>query len=101
MSDAKEVLVQIVGAPVACASGVIDTWREIASWAAGQLYARFGDQVKVKYCDLFDPDCPPLPSDAQLPVILVAGEVLSSGGKVAIPVIRRRLELLGVMPAAR
>lgn len=101
MSDTEEVLVQIVGAPVACASGVKDTWREIATWAAGQLHDRFGDQVQVAYCDLFDPACPPLPPGAQLPVIIVAGEVLSNGGKVAMPLIRRRLEALGVRPTER
>jgi len=98
MSDTKDALVRIVGAPVVCASGVKDTWREIAAWAAGQIHARFGDQVQVEYFDLFDPACPPLPSGAQLPVILVAGEVLSSGGKIVLPAIRQRLEALGLRP---
>ena len=97
--NTKEALVQIIGAPVACASGVKDTWREIATWAAEQIHARFGDQARVEYFDLFDPACPPLPLGAQLPVVLVAGEVLSNGGKIAMPLIRRRLEALGVRPA--
>jgi len=100
MSDnANRTLVQIVGAPVACAAGVKDTWREVAGWAAGQLSQRFGKQVRVEYYDLFDPACPPLPPGAQLPLILVNGEVLSSGGKIAIPVIRKRLESLGLVPS--
>jgi len=100
MSDnANRTLVQIVGAPVACAAGVKDTWREVAGWAAGQLSQRFGKQVQVEYYDLFDPACPPLPPGAQLPLILVHGEVLSSGGKIAIPVIRKRLESLGLVPS--
>src|SRR5689334_7705393 len=89
------VVVQIVGAPVACTTGVKDTWREIAGWAAGQLRQHFGDAVEVRYYDLFDPACPALPMDAQLPLVLINGEVLSSGGKIAIPAIRRRVEALG------
>ena len=90
--------VQIVGAPVACAEGVKDTWREVADWAAGQLYARYGSAVRVVYYDLFDPECPPLPANGQLPLILVGGELLSSGSKISIPAIRRHLEGMGVTP---
>lgn len=90
------VVVQIVGAPVACAEGVKEAWREIAAWVAGQLRGHFGEAVRVDYYDLFDPACPALPADAQLPLVLINGEVLSSGGKIAIPAIRRRVEALGV-----
>ena len=92
MSD--PIVVQIIGAPIACAEGVKDSWREMAHWAAGQLRNRFGDSVRVEYYDLFDPTCPPLPPDAQLPLVLIDGEVLSSGGKLPMPAIRKRLELL-------
>ncbi len=92
------MVVQIVGAPVACAEGVKDSWREVAAWAANQLRARFGDTVRVDYYDLFDAACPPIPSGAQLPVVLVAGELLSSGGKISIPSIRKRLETLQANP---
>lgn len=88
------VVVQIVGAPTACAEGIRDVWRETTHWAAGQLKARFGDSVRVDYFDLFDPDCPPIPSNAQLPLVLIAGEVISSGGKLPLPLIRKRLEAL-------
>ena len=87
-------VVQIVGAPVACADGVQDTWRDVAAWAASKLAARFGEGVQVQYFDLFDPGCPALPPGTQLPLVLVAGEVLSSGGKVSVPAIIRRLEAL-------
>lgn len=90
--------VRIIGAPVACAEGVKDAWREVAAWAAEQLTARFGDAVQVQYLDLFEPACPPLPPGAQLPLVLVNDEVLSSGGKISIPVIRKRLEALGWSP---
>ena len=91
-------LVQIVGAPVACAEGLKDTWREVAAWAAEQLTNRFGEAVRVDYFDLFDPTCPPLRPGAQLPLVLVNGEVLSSGGKISVPAIRKRVEALGIVP---
>ncbi len=95
MKTPKEpILVQIIAAPIACADGVKDTWREVAHWAADQLKSRFGDRVEVKYYDLFDVDCPSIPAGAQLPLVLVNGEVTLNGGKIAIPVIRRKIETL-------
>ncbi len=90
------VMVRIVGAPIACEEGLKDSWREVAAWATGQLKARFGDSVKVRYFDLFDSDCPALPDGAQLPLVLVADEVLSSGGKISMPAIRRKVESIMV-----
>lgn len=84
--------VYIVGAPVACADGVKETWRQVAQWAARQLKVRYGTAVTVTYFDLFDPTCPPLPADAQLPLVLVNGEMVSSGGKISLPLICRRVE---------
>ena len=98
MSDTA--IVQIIGAPIAaCGEGMKDTWRELAEWTAGQLTARFGQAVRVEYLDLFDPACPPMPPGAQLPLVLVNGQVLSSGGKLSVPAIRKRLEELGIAPA--
>ena len=88
----QTIIVQIIGGPIACAEGMKDTWRDVAHWAEGQLKARFGDEVEVKYYDLFDADCPSMPAGAQLPLVLVNGEMLSSGGKIAVPVIRRKIE---------
>jgi hypothetical protein len=88
------IVVQIVGTPVACAAGVKDTWREVAGWTAGQLQTRFGNAVRVEYYDLFDPACPAVPPDAQLPLVTVNGAVLTSGGKISVPAIRKRLEAL-------
>ena len=68
------VTVQIVGAPIACAEGVKDSWRDTANWVAQQLRQRFGDVVRLEYYDLFNPDCPALPADAHLPLVLVEGE---------------------------
>ena len=69
MSD-RVIAVQIIGAPIACAAGVQDIWREVAKHTADQLIARFGDSVRVQYFDLFDADCPALPDGAQLPLVL-------------------------------
>ena len=90
----EPILVQIIGAPIACKEGVKDTWREIAEWASGQLHQRFGEGVQVQYFELFDPACPPMPSEAQLPLVLVNGEVLSSGGKISVPMIRVKIEAI-------
>lgn len=91
-----KVTVSIVASPVACAGGVKNTWRDVAAWAADRLTGRFGESVEVRYFDLFDPACPALPADAQLPLVLVNGEVVSSGGKISIPAIRKRIEALGL-----
>ncbi len=90
--------VHIIGAPVACAEGITDTWRDVAKRTADQLVARFGDTVRVQYFDLFDPACPALPAGAQLPLVLLNGEVVSSGDKISVPAIRRRIEALGITP---
>ena len=89
--------VDIVGAPVACATGVKDTWRDLAAWAADQLHQRYGQAVKTRYYDLFDPDCPAVPEDAQLPLVLVDGNVVINGGKLSIPVICKHLESRGLV----
>lgn len=86
------ILIQIIGAPIACKEGVKDSWRDVANWAAGQLKEHFGETVDAHYFDLFDADCPPMPNDARLPLVLVNHEVLSSGGKISMPVLRRKIE---------
>lgn len=92
-------IIQIVGAPVACMDGVKDTWREVAALAGDQLGRRFGEAAQVEYFDLFDPTCPPIPPDVQLPLVLINGELFSSGGKISVPAIRKRLEVLGLIQA--
>jgi disulfide oxidoreductase YuzD len=90
----EPILVQIIGAPIACNEGVKDTWREVAGWASRNLHQRFGEEVRVQYFDLMDPACPRMPSDAQLPLVLVNGDVLSNGGKISVPVIRRKIDTM-------
>ncbi|MBW6465905.1 MAG: hypothetical protein K0B06_05335 [Brevefilum sp.] len=86
--------VKIVGAPVACAEGVKELWRDVATWASSQLHARYGDQVSTRYFDLFDPECPTFPAESQLPVVFVGEKLVSSGGKISIPLIRQEIEAL-------
>jgi disulfide oxidoreductase YuzD len=88
----KPIEVKIVGAPVACAEGVKELWRDVATWASRQLDTKFGNLVITRYFDLFDPDCPPLPADSQLPVVFVDEKQVSSGGKISIPLIRQEIE---------
>jgi hypothetical protein len=90
----KPVLVQIVGAPIACKDGVKDSWREVSAWTAGQLRTYFGDDVQVKYYDLFDADCPPVPTGSELPLVFVNNEVVISGGKISIPIIRSKINAI-------
>ncbi len=93
----EAVRIQIVGVPVACAEGVKETWRELGLYFAGQLRERYGQLVTVNYYDLFDSACPPLPPDVQLPLVLIDGEVVTSGGKLSMPAIRRYLEAAGIL----
>jgi hypothetical protein len=88
----RKVLVQIIGAPIACKDGVKDSWRDVAKWAIGQLKGHFGEAVDARYFDLFDANCPPIPANAQLPLVLINGEVVSSGSKIAMPLIRRKIQ---------
>jgi len=96
----EPILVQIIGAPAAVCGGELqDVWRDAAIWISDQFRRRFGEQaVVVQYYDVLDPACPSLPPGAQLPLVLVAGEVLTSGGKLDGPAIRRRVEALGARP---
>lgn len=89
----EPVRVQIIGAPIfTCRDGHQDAWRDLARWARRRLSQNFGDAVVVVYHDLLDPDTPPLPAGAQLPVVFVNGDVLDTGGKINMSVIRRRVQ---------
>lgn len=88
-------VVEIIGAPVACKDGIKESWREVAEWAAGKLLSWYGDQVRVQYFDLFDPNCPTIPFDAHLPVVMIDKIVISNGVKISIPLIRKKIDELG------
>ena len=86
------IIVQILGAPIACKNGVKDSWRVFAGYVIGQLQHRFGETVQVTYHDLFDTDRPQMPTNAQLPLVLVNGEMVINGGKISMPIIRGKIE---------
>ena len=86
------IKVQIIGAQIACSTGLKDSWRELAAFVKGQLSVRFPNKVEVEYFDLFDERCPSFPKDAQIPVVLIDEELFSSGGKIAIPRLTKYLE---------
>ena len=90
----RTIIVQIISAPIACKEGVKDSWRETAHWVSGQLHQHFGDNVLVQYFDLFDPACPTLSDNAQLPFVLVNADIFSSGGKISIPALRQKIEYI-------
>jgi hypothetical protein len=89
-------VIQIIGAPVACAHGIQETWRDLAAFTASKLALYFGDAARLSYYDLFDPTCPAIPQNSQIPIVLINGVLFSSGGKISIPAIRRHLEVLGL-----
>jgi hypothetical protein len=88
---ARQIIVQIIGSQIACSEGLQDSWRELAEYTRRQLELRFNSGCRVEYFDLFDPACPPLPAEAQLPFVMIAGEKFSSGGKLNIPGISKRV----------
>ena len=88
--------IQIIGTQVACQEGFKDSWRETAAWVAKQLNVNYNGLILVKYYDLFDQDCPSLPANSQLPVVIVDGQVLSNGEKLSVPKIRKKLSELGL-----
>ncbi len=94
----RHISIQMIGAPIGvCGGGVEDAWRKAAQLVTRQLYHYFGDQVNIEYFDLLDPNCPALPPNSQLPLVLVDGRVLSSGGKLSTSALRRHLEGLGIV----
>lgn len=87
-----QIEVIIIGAPVACQEGIKELWRDVANWVKNQLIKRYGSNVTTHYFDLFDPDCPKFPSDMQLPIVFVNEKIISSGGKISIPLIKKEME---------
>ncbi len=90
--------IEIIGSPIACEDGVKETWRDLAKWLGQKLQMKYDTAVSLTYYDLFDPDCPPLPDNAQLPLVLINGVVITNGGKLSMPAISRHLATLGIAP---
>jgi hypothetical protein len=91
-----EVSIHITGSLIGCSEGIRDDWRDLSQWIASKMTALYGDRVVVKYHDIFDPDCPSLPPDAKLPVVIINEEVLSIGGKISMTLIRKKIESFGI-----
>jgi len=91
-----KVLIQITASLIACSQGMRDDWRDLSEWLRSKMTVLYGDQVEVKYYDIFDPDCPSLPPDAKLPVVRINEEILSMGGKISMTLIRKKIESLGI-----
>ena len=94
----ESVVVRIFGVPMACSKGVVDAWRNVAGQASGQLARRFGDRVTVEYYDLMSPEMERFPEalakvseGAQVPLVFVGDNLLSSGGKVSVPAIAKHI----------
>ncbi len=87
----QPVLVQIIGAPIACEDGVKKSWRGVAHYVSCQMKGYFDEAVQVKYYDVFDADCPSMPDGTKLPLVLVNGEVTSRGKKICLPHLRRKI----------
>ena len=95
-------VVRIFGTSVACKDGSTDAWRRTAAFVGNALRVRFGNQIKSEYYDLFAPDMDRFPQvlalvakgQGRVPLVFIGDELVSSGGAILIPEIRR-LEALG------
>ncbi len=104
MSEGQMITVRVFGVPTASSCGPQDAWQDATSWIARSLKTQFGEQVCVEYYDLFSAALDAFPNvmelvargEAQPPLIFVGDELLSSGGPISGPAIRRRLETLGL-----
>jgi hypothetical protein len=92
----ESVTVRIVGAT--------DAWQRAADYARRRLRRAFGPQVQVAYYTASSPEINRFPQalalvrlgNALLPLVFIGDELFSTGGKILIPEISRRLETLGV-----
>ena len=98
------VVVRVFGVPIADACGARDGWRAATDWVERSLAGYFGDQVRVEYIDLFSDHAVQYPAAMELvasgkatpPLVFVGDDLLTSGGKISGPAIRRQLEAIGL-----
>jgi hypothetical protein len=92
----EAVIVRILGAN--------DAWQGAADTARRRLTKAFGPQIQVESSTATSPGISPFPQAlalirlgaAPLPLVFIGDELFSTGGKVMIPEISRRLEALGL-----
>ena len=98
-----KIIVRIFGVPVAgCKPG--KTWRDAASFAKNLLTLRFGSKIEVEYIEFLSPEWEKFPNitdlintgQAQIPIVMVNDEILSSGGKVNVGKIEKYLLNMGL-----
>ncbi len=105
MSEPQIITVRVFGVPTANSCGPQDGWRDATEWTANALKKQFGERVRVEYYDLFSAALDAFPQvlelvaqgQAQPPLVFVGDELLSSGGKISAPAIRRCLEASGLV----
>lgn len=92
----EPVIVRIVGAT--------DAWQGAADQARRRLTTVFGPQVQVEYYTASSPEIGRFPQalalirlgNPPLPLVFIGDEIFSTGGKVQISEISRRLAALGL-----
>jgi hypothetical protein len=106
MTLAIPVVVRVFGVPAAPGCPADQTWEAVTWWLAAQLAGRFGAQVQTEYVNLFGSGMTRFPEVTALvtggaaspPIVTVDGTVVSAGGKVSVPAVRKTLEALGLRP---
>lgn len=108
MSLGLPVVVRVFGIPAAPGCPADQTWEAVTRWMGERLAGRFGAQVQTEYVDLFGSAMTRFPEVTALvtggaaspPIVTVDGTVVSAGGKVSVPAVRKTLEALGLRPGA-
>ncbi len=86
------VKIQIIGTQVACHQEIKDSWREMSGYVKSQLQTHFPENVDLEYYDLFDKNCPSIPTDARIPIVIINDKVFSSGEKISVLLIKAYLQ---------
>ena len=108
MTDPARARIEVVAVSAGACAGK-PTWETATGLLRRQLQRRFGEGVSVEYIELFSPRSLELPEILQgigdeslrLPVVLVNGEVHSSGTKLNEGAIARSVALILQMNTTR
>jgi hypothetical protein len=84
--------------------GATDAWQAAAETVRRRLISAFGPQVQVEYYTASSPEISRFPQalalirlgNPPLPLVFIGDDLFSTGGKLLIPEISRRLEALGL-----
>ena len=97
-ADNRTIRISVFAAPVGQCGGKL-TWESATEVLRNRIERRFGASVSVEYIELFSPRSFEFPDvltgigeeRLRLPVVLVGGEVVSSGAKLNEGLIARRV----------